>query len=139
MSLNLQRPPRSGITCGGGSLSTSLCMTVTLLTVLFLSATNPSLRHTEKRSSNPPIAADRFSNLFAEATGPGARDPTGETLLADPVQACCMPAGECHDMVHSVCVASGGDPQGPGVCADLTQACRPLKWSQPPMLSPASP
>ncbi len=51
---------------------------------------------------------------------------------------CCIPEGGCISTPHDDCVALGGDPLGPGsFCCD--GGCNPLKWSQPPLINPASP
>jgi hypothetical protein len=55
-----------------------------------------------------------------------------------PIMACCLRSGACVDRTHDACVASGGDPQGPGtVCAGFV--CSPLKWAQPPTFNYSSP
>jgi len=62
---------------------------------------------------------------------PGLSVPTGATSAGGAVddsggqrgrtEACCFPDGSCLDLERSVCVAQGGNPQGPGTsCATTT-------------------
>ena len=59
--------------------------------------------------------------------------------VPQPLQACCLPLGNCADLTHNDCVAAGGDPQGPGVLCDIMVGeCNRLKWAQPPTFNPLS-
>lgn len=63
--------------------------------------------------------------------------PRAEAQPSIPV-ACCLPSGQCIQIDYAQCAALGGIPYGPG--SSCTQVvCNPVKWSQPPMYSPASP
>lgn len=64
---------------------------------------------------------------------------TAAAWAAQAPAACCMPDGTCVDLLYSDCVAQGGFPQDPSSSCANGVPCHPLKWAQPPTLTPFSP
>ncbi len=88
-----------------------------------------------------PLCCDELGGFVSPISNVCLGDANGngtDDACELPTQACCLPDGSCADMPYGQCVASGGDPQGPGTDCTMV-VCHPIKYAQPPTFNPESP